>query len=462
MFHDPKPYSEYVETGSPWLRRVPSHWRMPRLKTVVREVSDKGHPNEPLLAATQSRGVIRKDQYENRTVEAMHSLETLKLVAVGDFVISLRSFQGGIERALARGIISPAYTILRPLRADDTGYLTLLFKSRPFIDALRLAVTGIREGQNIEYPRLAHDMIPLPPPAEQEAIVTYLAHAHQRINQAIATKRRLIALLEEQKQALTRQAVTAGLGAGTLRDSGFAHIGLIPTHWRVLRAKHLFREFDRRSGTGQETLLSLRQAAGLVHHHEVSPIAIQPEALMNYKVVMPGAVVMNRMRAASGVFAVAREIGLVSPDYSTMSVGEHVVADYYLYLFKTPELMAEFRRRSSGLGTGESGFMRLQYEAFGRIPLPVPPAAEQQAIANLVEERRAIVDAQIDLARREIGALQEFSTCLTAEVVTGQLDVRGVAAALPRIDPAAVFASASVDACEDDDEALEGDALEEA
>lgn len=460
MFRDLKPYPECAHTAA-GLR--PPHWTARSMGSLLRQKSERNRPDLPLLSVARERGVFVRSAGDDNHNVVPDDLTNYKVARKGDLVVNkMKAWQGSMGVAPTDGVVSPAYYVY-DLALENAGYAHLLLRSKPYVAHYVAASDGVRIGQwDLSDARFRRIPLSIPPVDEQEAIVTYLAHAHQRINQAIATKRRLIALLEEQKQALTRQAVTAGLGAGTLRDSGFAHIGLIPAHWRVLRAKHLFREFDLRSGTGQETLLSLRQAAGLVHHHEVSPIAIQPEALMNYKVVMPGAVVMNRMRAASGVFAVAREIGLVSPDYSTMSVGEHVVADYYLYLFKTPELMAEFRRRSSGLGTGESGFMRLQYEAFGRIPLPVPPAAEQQAIANLVEERRAIVDAQIDLARREIGALQEFSTCLTAEVVTGQLDVRGVAAALPRIDPAAVFASASVDACEDDGEALEGDALEEA
>ena len=148
MFSGLKPYAEYKGSGVPWLGRVPTGWPVKRVKALLGERSSKGFPTEPLLAATQSAGVVRKQDYESRTVTAQKDLHLLKLVEAGDFVISLRSFQGGIERAHHRGIISPAYTVLYPRDWRDRDYLSLLFKSRGFIDGLTLCVTGIREGQN--------------------------------------------------------------------------------------------------------------------------------------------------------------------------------------------------------------------------------------------------------------------------------------------------------------------------
>jgi len=124
-------YPAYKDSGVEWLGDVPEHWEVRRTKTLLKQRTEKGFPDEPLLAATQTKGVVRKEQYENRTVLAMKDLHLLKLVRVGDFVISLRSFQGGIEFAHEQGIISPAYTVLFPVKPEDHGYLAHLFKSAP-------------------------------------------------------------------------------------------------------------------------------------------------------------------------------------------------------------------------------------------------------------------------------------------------------------------------------------------
>ena len=142
-------YSSYKDSGEKWLGEIPGHWEVRKMKFTFRERSEKGHPKEPLLAATQNHGVILKSSYENRTVEASKGLETLKLVEIGDFVISLRSFQGGLELAYDRGIISPAYTILTPIYIQ-ADYFKYFAKSPSFISLLKSSVTGIREGQNID------------------------------------------------------------------------------------------------------------------------------------------------------------------------------------------------------------------------------------------------------------------------------------------------------------------------
>lgn len=177
-------YSEYKDSGVQWIGEIPSHWGLRKMKYCFKERSQKGYPQEPLLSATQSQGVIRKDMYENRTVEAIKNLETLKLVEVGDFVISLRSFQGGIEYSYCRGIISPAYTILTP--TDVTAsYFKYLGKSLSFISLLKSTVTGIREGQNIDYGKLRTNMIPMPSLEEQQSIASYLDKVTAKIDEAI-------------------------------------------------------------------------------------------------------------------------------------------------------------------------------------------------------------------------------------------------------------------------------------
>jgi len=173
-----KPYDDYKETGLPWASVVPKHWKTRRSKVLFCERIQKGFPDEPLLAATQSKGVVRKEDYGERTVTVTKDFHLLKLVEKGDFVISLRSFEGGIEISHTRGIISPAYTVLTARDEAKNFFFKHFFKSRDFIQSLTLFVTGIREGQNIDYERLSRAELPLPSDQEQELIGRFLDHAH--------------------------------------------------------------------------------------------------------------------------------------------------------------------------------------------------------------------------------------------------------------------------------------------
>ncbi|WP_304696647.1 class I SAM-dependent DNA methyltransferase [uncultured Bacteroides sp.] len=125
------------ESKNPIFGKIPAHWDEIQFKYCFDEINDTGHPDEEMLCATQNKGVIPQSLYDGSVVAVTKGFENLKLVKKGDFVISLRSFQGGIEYAYYRGIISAAYTILHPIDEDYTEYFKYLFKSSVFINVLK-------------------------------------------------------------------------------------------------------------------------------------------------------------------------------------------------------------------------------------------------------------------------------------------------------------------------------------
>lgn len=202
-----QPYQKYKAVDLPWLKEIPSHWELKKLKYLFKERSQKGFPNEPLLAATQSMGVVPKEVYGERTVEVTTDFDILKLVEIGDFVASLRSFQGGLEYAYYRGIISPAYTIITSNGEIRNEFFRYFAKSIPFIQLLRLCVKGIREGQNINYEVLKNRELPIPPRDEQEKIVAFLDEKTAKYQKAISTILKKVDLLKEYKTRLISDAV---------------------------------------------------------------------------------------------------------------------------------------------------------------------------------------------------------------------------------------------------------------
>ena len=202
------PHVKMKATNIPWLKEIPEHWEMRKMKYLFDERSEKNHPDEPMLSATQSEGVILQSKYQGRVVVVNTGFEGLKLVKVGDFVIHLRSFQGGIEYAHDRGIISSAYTILNPKYPEYSAYYKRLFKSSSFIDLLKICVTGIREGQNINYSKLKQFSIPVPPLSEQKQIVSYLDAKCAKIDKLIAHITKEIERIKEYKQRLISDVVT--------------------------------------------------------------------------------------------------------------------------------------------------------------------------------------------------------------------------------------------------------------
>jgi type I restriction enzyme S subunit len=206
------------------------------------------------------------------------------------------------------------------------------------------------------------------------------------------------------------------------RDSRVPWIGDLPDHWKAPRLKTVFREVDQRSGTGVEPLLSLRMREGLIDHLEAGGKLIPAASLTHYKVTRPGELVMNRMRAATGLFGLPPKVGLVSPDYAVLRPRMSVNLKYFLYLFRSPGMKSIFRLESHGLGTGESGFLRLYTEQFGTIPAPLPPLEEQAAIARFLDHADRRIRRYIAAKEKLIALLNEQKQAIIHGAVTRGLD----------------------------------------
>lgn len=200
---------EMIDSGVEWIGNIPKHWEIEKVKYIFKDSSIKNHGEEIPLAATQLYGVVPKDILDYRTVEAnVSDLNTFKLVKENNFVISLRSFEGGIEYSAYKGIISPAYTVMEALQDIAFKYFKYLFKSNIFIQALNIYKTGIREGQNISFAKFKDDFLPLPPKNEQIQIAEHIENQTTKIDIAIELQQNYISKLKEYKASLIDSVVT--------------------------------------------------------------------------------------------------------------------------------------------------------------------------------------------------------------------------------------------------------------
>ncbi len=442
MIADLKPYPAYGDSGVEWLGALPQGWEVRRMKTLLRERVERERPDQPLLAATQSEGVIPKDSYEQRTVVATGDLSLLKLVRKGDFVISLRSFQGGIEYSRAEGIISPAYTVLYPRDPVYHPYLALVFKSSRFVDGLRLFVTGIRQGQNIDYDRLARSPLPVPPAADQAAIARFLTHVLGRIRRFITAKERLLELLEEEQRGIIHRTVTRGLEADVaLRPSGIDWLGEMPEGWDAVPlhlrySVRLGKMLDAKRITGAFLVPYLRNTDvqwDRVNSDGLPEMDIPPEQYGRYTVSRGDLLVCEGGEV--GRAAIWDRPEVVGYQKALHRLRPHRAdRDEPRFLYYVLRAMAE--RGVFKADGSESTIAHLTAEKLRRHRVPLPPIAEQRAIVESLdrelEEREktiAVTSAQVDL-------LREYRTRLVADVVSGKLDVRAAAEGLPE-DPGA-------------------------
>lgn len=274
--------------------------------------------------------------------------------------------------------------------------------------------------------------VPVPPLEEQSLIVKYLAHAHARIDRAIAAKRKLIALLEEQKQAIIQQAVTRGLDPSVpLKDSGIPWLGAIPVHWQVRRAKYVLDEVDVRSSSGFEVQLSVSHITG-VSPRKTTVTMFRAESYVGHKVCQPGDLVVNTMWAWMGALGIPHEAGIVSPSYGVYRPNSHTKmhSDFLGLMLRTPSYISYFKSESTGIRPSR---LRLYPYQVLSTPLLIPPASEQTRILDHLDNQGRAFDKFQAKISEEIKLLREFRTRLTSDVVTGHVDIREIAETLPEL-----------------------------
>lgn len=417
-------YNEYKDSGVQWLGEIPSYWELRKMKYTFCERSQKGFPNEPLLAATQNHGVIKKSDYENRTVEATKNLDTLKLVEKGDFVISLRSFQGGIEYSYCRGIISPAYTVLKAHHLTEP-YFKHLAKSPSFIDLLKSSVTGIREGQNIDYNKLKVEFMPIPAIEEQQAIATYLDTVTSKIDEAIAQQQKMIDLLNERKQIIINNAVTKGLNPDApMKDSGVEWIGEIPEHWEITKLKKkskiiLGKMLSNAPGNKYEYFCAKDVHYGCADDSDLKQMFFSDTEREQYKVNY-GDMLIVEGGAGAGGCAIYKGTKTAYIQNSIMIVrGNEDMVNEYICSF----MQSINQRGYVEFICNKATIPHFTKEKAGGVNIAVPPIEEQNKIVKYIEKMCAPIDNAISSAAKQISLLQERKQIIINDVVTGKVKV---------------------------------------
>jgi len=370
-------------------------------------------PDEPLLAATQSHGVIPKDLYETRTMVATKGLETLKLVEKGDFVISLRSFQGGIEYAYYRGIISPAYTVLTPT-AISAKYFKYLGKCQSFIALLKSSVTGIREGQNIDYSKLRDNLLPLPPVNEQDTIAEYLDSATAEIDKAIASQQRMVDLLQERKQIIINQAVTQGLNPDAhMKPTNIDWLPQIPAHWNLRRMKYSFLFVTDKSNP-DEKKVCLEQIESWTG--KFLDIDVQNDGIgIRFK---PNDILFGKLRPYLAKVHLAKFGGQAVGDIYVLRCMNLLNSEYAQALLISKPFIDHID--SSTYGTK---MPRTNWSFMGNVYIPIPPIAEQRSIVDYIGTYAQPINSAIAHCQQKIELLTERKQILINDVVTGKIKI---------------------------------------
>jgi type I restriction enzyme, S subunit len=430
-----KPHQNLKESGMNWLGQIPRHWKLLGGKRLFTNRRSSAGEDDDQLAASQKHGVIPQSRMmqlnDAKVMLALKGTSSFRHVEPEDFVISLRSFEGGIEYSKYRGCVSPAYTVLKGRTQTVPSFFRHFFKSVPFITALQSTTDSLRDGKSITYEQFGPILLPLPPLDEQSQIATFLDYETAKIDTLIEKQEHLIALLREKRQAVISHAVTRGLNPDTpMRDSGIEWLGEIPAHWRTKQIRYVTNQ----SGGGTPNKDTPEYWGG--HIPWVSPKdmkssyisdsqdRITPEAIANSSTKLNPAgsilvVVRGMILVHSVPVAMTTSEVTINQDMKALLPKNEIDSEYLLYLLqglRDPIL--------SLVEDSAHGTKRLNSERFGRLELTIPPILEQKSLVRQLKVRLDEIDTLFKSVAQQEDLLNERRTALISAAVTGKIDVR--------------------------------------
>jgi type I restriction enzyme S subunit len=462
-----QPYPEYKDSGVPWLGKIPAHWLICRCRYLFREVDERSKDGkETHLSMSQKKGLIDSAKIEKWRLQS-ESYVGGKLCRTNDLVLNrLKAHLGVFACASQSGIVSPDYTVLRPITDDNPRFFEFLFKSQPFVTEFTKSTKGIVKG----FWRLYTDnfysiRVVMPSPEEQLRILRFIDSLTTKTNKFIRNKRRLIELLKEQKQNIINQAVTRGIDPDVkLKPSGVEWIGDIPEHWEVRKLKRVVSFNPSKSETqanptdeGKVVFLPMENISsnGAIDCAEKRSLS---EVWNGFTYFRRGDVVIAKITPCfeNGKGACLKmletDYGFGTTELIVLRPSKSITGDCLRFLTSTRQFLLLGEQNM----TGAAGQQRIPSDFVKNYPIGLPPIEEQETIIAHIQDKSAEIDQTIARAEREIELMREYRTRLISDVVTGQVDVRGV-----EVPDVAGDDSAAVDESDDGFEDSEVSELEE-
>ena len=439
MIVELKPYPAYKPSSIEWLEEIPAHWETRRLKSVVQQVSEQAE------GLQESMPYVALENVESWTGQVTQNYaETienqLKSFKSGDVLFGkLRPYLAKVMRAHSHGKCVGEFLVLRATNQISGHFLEHLLRSKPAIDWINSSTFGARMPRT-DWQFVGSARFGVPPLPEQTAIARFLDHTTSRIERYIHARRKLIALLEEQKQVMIHQAVTGqmdvrtGQPYPTYKPSGVEWLGEVPSHWRVERLRVVACILNGATpATNKEEYwnggilwLTPEDLGALDHSREITDCnrKITPEghASCGTSLAEPNSIVLST-RAPIGYVGILTSEGCTNQGCKLIVPSADITAKYLCTVLES----VRSELRSLGQGATFDEISRIKLANFR---LPIPPISEQNTITSFLGKAITDIELASNRSKRQIHLLRAFRTRLIADVVTGKLDVRKVSTGL--------------------------------
>ena len=409
------------DSGIEWIGEIPEGWEVSKLKYLGRYVNgypfkpdDWGDKGKPIIRIQDLTGSNDSPNYFDGDIDAKYHIKN------GDILVSWAATLDAFIWNKGDGLLNQHIFKAIPQEEKITSYFFFWMIK----EAMQNMNNDNKHGifmQHVTLDVFNNFSVPLPPLSEQKRIATYLFQKISEADIMLDDTLSSITGYKKLKQAVITQAVTKGVrGEREMKDSGVEWIGTYPSNWKTIKIKWLLHERKDRSVTGLEEPLSMSQKKGLIPTKDMDSIPNMASSFIGAKLVYKGDLVFNKLKAHLGVFSVSKYNGLVSPDYAVYYSTGPANLNFLELLFKTPQYINEFKKKSSGVG---AGLTRLYTGDLYSIYCALPPLVEQEEIADYLDIKCAEIDKLIAKKEQLVIELESYKKSLIYEVVTGKREV---------------------------------------
>lgn len=415
---------EMKDSGIEWIGKVPVEWKIDNPQYHFSQRKDRAKQGMVQLTASQKYGVITQTEYMERTganiVTVQKDFDILKLVCAGDFVIHMRSFQGGLEYSEKTGSISSAYVMLIPSNTiREPRYYKWFFKSSNYIDALSSTSNLVRDGQAMRWSNFIQLPILFPPAEEQQRIADFLDAKCAEIDALTADIQTQIDTLEQYKRSVITETVTKGLNPDAkMKDSGIQWIGNMPAHWDVIRGKYILRYMQKPVREDDGVITCFRDGEVTLRSNRREDGFTMSDKEIGYQGIDVGDLVVHGMDGFAGSIGISNSRGKASPVLNVLDTDQ--CKRYIMYYLRSMAYSDVFLALATGIRVRSCD---LRWNKLAELSYPVPPLDEQNAIVKHIDSVLSKADAVIADKKAQLATLDEYKKSLIFEYVTGKKEV---------------------------------------
>ena len=433
------------DSGIPWIGEIPNEWTVCRLKNIA------------VLFTGNSLNDNQKEHYSS--IQKEGSLPYISTKDVSKDIDSIE-YETGIRIPINEmGFsIAPKHTTLLCVEGGSAGkkigfikqdvcfvnklccinttqfqrYYYYFVLSHAFYEPFSQSIQGMIGGVSISI--LKNFPVIVPKLLDQQRIAAFLDNKCGEIDEMVALQEQIIEELKAYKQAIITEAVCKGLNPDAeMKDCGVKWLGNIPKHWRMEPLKYNLKRRQQKNNpilTTERLSLSIDKGITL-YAEKTTNLDRFKEDFTQYQVAYPNDIVLNCMNMIVGAVGLSKYMGCVSPVYYVIyPSNEGIDALYYSYLLNIPTIRGLYYSLGKGIyaierGEGRVNTCRLKvsYDDFGRLDIPVPPIDEQKEITKFIVNKSAEIESLIALKQQKIEELKEYKKSIIYEYITGKKEV---------------------------------------